>query len=85
MNSQIKKNWKNYLIIFLSIAVVFLLWRGIGCAGANIKLGKELQWVYRQLLEERIAAPTEEECMNLYGAILGDGIEPEACIIEVIE
>lgn len=85
MREKIKKNWKNYLIIFLSIVAAFLIWRGIGCAEANIKLGKELQWAYQQLMKEKITAPTEEECIDLYGTILGDGIKPEPCIIEVIK
>lgn len=67
MKEKIKKNWKIYLIIFLSILVVFLFWRVINLAIQNIKLEKELSWVYLQLMKEKTAIPTGEECSDLYG------------------
>ena len=70
IKEKIKRNWKDYLIIFLSILIVFSFWRGFNLAKQNLMLEKELNFIYLGNIKEKLVAPTEEECMDLYGTEL---------------
>jgi hypothetical protein len=66
MWEKIQKNWKDGVIVFLVLIIAFLIWRGVNLAKEVIKAERELGFVYRQLIEEKLASPTIEDCSALY-------------------
>ena len=58
----IKKNWQIYIIIFFVLTTIFFFWRSWQFVHINYDQKKELEFVYGQLLKEKIRMPAVEDC-----------------------